>query len=862
MDDGDAGAAMREVSLDAQGTVRWRDTGDELRLFGANYCLMSGQDYRMAGRIGADRKAMIDEDMAQFARMGWTALRLCSWGDWENADREGNLVANEHLDLLDYLVAKARARGIYLLLTPIHTYDPAFPDEMGTPSSNVGFSRYFARDRMGADPASIAAQVRYIRQLLSHVNPYTGVALKDEPAIVFIEMINEPVQHPEHPEQALQYIDTLVDAVRSTGCTKPTFYNVTQDIAIAPIVRRSRVDGVTFGWYPSGLVAGHTLHGNFLPAVDAYPEMLRPELRGRPRIVYEFDQADLLTGTMYPAMARTFRSVGAQFATMFAYDELQTAPFNLSWQTHFLNLVHTPRKAMSAVIAAEAMRRLPAYASYGLYPQNTQFDDFRISYEEDLSELNAPDTFLYAGSTRSDPRDPVALQRLAGVGSSPIVQYEGTGAYFLDKLRDGLWRLEIYPDQVMVADPFAQPRPDRIVSRLLYRNWPMTVRLPDLGADYFRIPVRIPGNPSAGELRASGGRVPVEAGVWLLSRNEHVDRAALPARIARVGLDEFHVNARVAYPDEILNETPAEFASGAPIVVRAVVASNELPDDVSLWLRPAGQRGFGKPVPMQRASGNEYMAQLPSQEFAPGTVEFAISTASGGRVSTFPSSHAGGDPRQPWQWPFGPESPWSFRITGAGEAVRLFNPRKDFPQLQFVRISEKIRSDFFRIGAGDRNDEASLEMGLPEPGAEPLERYAGALYVGDVIAAHESRGGHEQAIEVRLRALAGRHKSLELELIERDGTAWRALVPAGTQWSTVRIPIEALEVSRSIHIPSPYPQLWDYWRESPSGRGAKGDQINVGAIERLQFTIFPNTGEHARDDAQGVAIESVSLVAQ
>ena len=58
-------------------------------------------------------------------------------------------------------------------------------------------------------------------------------------------------------------------------------------------------------------------------------------------------------------MARTFRSVGAQSATMFAYDMLRTAPFNLGWQTHFLNLVHTPRKAMSAVIAAEAMRRLP-----------------------------------------------------------------------------------------------------------------------------------------------------------------------------------------------------------------------------------------------------------------------------------------------------------------------------------------------------------------------------------------------------------------------------------------------------------------------------------------------------------------------
>ena len=77
----------------------------------------------------------------------------------------------------------------------------------------------------------------------------------------------------------------------------------------------------------------------------------------------EIDQADLLTGYLYPAMARTYRAVGAQFAAMFAYDMLRTAPFNLGWQTHYLNLVHTPKKAVSAVIAAEAMRRLPRFRS-------------------------------------------------------------------------------------------------------------------------------------------------------------------------------------------------------------------------------------------------------------------------------------------------------------------------------------------------------------------------------------------------------------------------------------------------------------------------------------------------------------------
>src|SRR5437879_13872505 len=107
--------------------------------------------------------------------------------------------------------------------------------------------------------------------------------------------------------------------------------------------------------------------------------MLRPERARSPRIVYEFDSPDLRTGYMYPAMTRTFRAVGAQFAAMFAYDMLRTASRNLGWQTHYLSLVYTPRKAMSAIIAAEAMRRLPRLGSYGSYPEHPRFGALPVS---------------------------------------------------------------------------------------------------------------------------------------------------------------------------------------------------------------------------------------------------------------------------------------------------------------------------------------------------------------------------------------------------------------------------------------------------------------------------------------------------
>src|SRR6476646_6112446 len=81
----------RVVYVDSAGVIRWSDSRKEVALFGANYTLPSASDFRAAGYLVSDRKKLIDEDMAQFARMGWDALRISFWGDWENSDHAGNL---------------------------------------------------------------------------------------------------------------------------------------------------------------------------------------------------------------------------------------------------------------------------------------------------------------------------------------------------------------------------------------------------------------------------------------------------------------------------------------------------------------------------------------------------------------------------------------------------------------------------------------------------------------------------------------------------------------------------------------------------------------------------------------------------
>lgn len=842
-----ASSTSPPLTIDREGVMRWRGDGTEVRLFGANYCAFASGDYRLAKRVGADMEKLIEADMAHFARMGWDGMRLCSWGDWESTDAKGNLVEDEHTRLMDYLIAKAKERGIGMLFSPVVTYGSAYADQMGNPAYQPGgLSATVERKAMGLDPAAIAAQVNYIRQSLNHVNPYTGLALKDDPAILFVEMINEPVHHPENLAQSISYINTLNDAVRSTGSRQITFHNYSQDFAIDDALAASKVQGVDFGWYPSGLVSGRNLKGNFLPAVDQYPAMLNRKLAARPRIVYEFDQGDLNTGYMYPAMARTFRSVGTQFAAIFAYDMLDTAPYNLSWQTHFINLVHTPRKAVSAVIAGEVMRRLPRMKGYGAYPENREFGDFKVSYEDDASQLNAVDAFMYAGDTASVPRRIASMTRLVGFGSSPVVTYQGTGAYFLDKVSDGVWRLEVYPHALLVSDPFAQPDPAKIVSRLYFNALPMVLQLPDLGSAFTATPLTTPANPAARVQLAVKGSFDVEPGVWLLSRARAVDAAKLPAMVGRVGMREYHVNAPQVYPDLVLNASAPEYVTGAPAAIRVNLASEQTPEAVEVYLRPAGAGEFGKPITLHRVGQFEYRADVDAM--AEGHYEFIVVQRNGSTATAFPGRVNG----QPGRWPFDAREVWRFTVTAAQRPLEIFNPARDIGGMTFVRTSEEERAPMFKLVPGQSSSDTAFALALPKTASAP-ERYAGALYIGERVAARGAAAAKANALSVRMRAAGGKRKALELFLIEKDGSSWRAEVVAGAQWSTTTVALDALTFAPSLLTPTPFPGDWNYWRRAPAARAhSKIAPLN---LERLELRVSRNQA----DDADAVDIESVQL---
>jgi hypothetical protein len=839
--------ANRAIYLDNQGVIRWQSDKQEVTLFGANYVLTTASDYRAAGYVHADRKKMIDEDMAQFARMGWDGMRLTFWGDWEGSDSAGNLIANDHLDLLDYLIAKARERGIYMLFSPIQLYGSNWPDALGD-TTEPGFGRYFGKAKMGTDSLALAAQVNYLHQILNHVNPYTKVALKDEPAILFIELVNEPWHHSDDIPGSVRYINALTDAVRATGCKKLVFYNVSQDFRIGTAIKQSKAQGVTFGWYPGGLVSGHELEGNYLRAVDEYPDMLRPELAKLPRIVYEFDTPDERTGTMYPAMARTFRSVGTQFVAMFAYDMLATASRNLGWQTHYLNLVYTPRKAMSAIIAAEAMRRLPRGVSYGPYPRNTRFGDFHVSYDENLGELVSKDAFLYAGTTRSVPPDPAALRRIAAYGSSPVVSYAGSGIYFLDKVRPGVWRLEVYPDAVPVRDPFEAPNPAKIVTRAISREWEMVVTLPDLGNSFTVQPV---GGGKA--LAVVGNRFSVTPGVYVLSASGPLDLTSIPKTIGEIGFTEFHPPPFDTVPLSVQTLAAAEYVTGRDMAISARIVDVTAPDSARVYVKPTAG-GFYRGFPMKPTAGYTYAATIPAGTLTEGLYQFVITVFRGDAAQTFPDGVAA----KPTDWDYSDERRWTLDVVSAQTPLRLFDPAQDADRLAFSRIGDAGRTGLFRVGVSPVTGRAVFHLELPvSPNGWSPADYTASLAIKPRIKARvETISG--DAVHVRLRGL-GAHQVLTVTLMEDDGTSWSAPVTVDSAWSEVSIPLASFTPARGVLLPEGFPGEWNYWVGPAAGRGAPGDHPQLDRIERLQLSLRKEAGVAVTPGSYGVEVEWVVL---
>lgn len=845
-------AAARQaykIKVDKNGVMRRSDTGEEVSYYGTNLTTPFAHAYRALGYLGVDRKQAIDRDVYHMARLGLNAFRLHLW-DAELADSAGNLISNEHLDLLDYLLSQLRQRGIDVVLTAQTNFGNGYPEK----NIDTGAFTYdFEKCNIHEDKKAQAIQENYLRQLAAHVNPYTGLSYAADNGIIAMEINNEPC-HSGTKEEVTAYINRMAKALRKKGWDKPIFYNVSHNPLVRSAYYDAKIDGTTYQWYPIGLVAGHERKGNFLPYVDNYDITWKnlPAYGSMARIVYEFDPADILYSYMYPAITRTFRKEGFQWITQFAYDPTDMARFNTEYQTHFLNLAYTPAKAISMMIAAEAARQIPRGADYGSYPQNTHFGNFTVDGIADISILNDARHYYHTRSTDAKPADISTLEHIVGTGSSPLVTYNGTGAYFLDKLDDNTWRLEIMPDVILTEDPFEKPSLNREVGQIVYGSHPIKLAIPAIGNNYYYTALNS-GNDNNGN--ATEGSFEAYPGVYLLSLSadaaekwsastpfgtetastplgnmtlgEYVAPAASEASLPRIK----HVAARAIAKGSPLH-IEADATAGCAKIDSLVV----YPDDVSFW------RNDNTVYPMKRVEGKPYTwsVDIPVPEWKE-KMEYNIVAYSGGKAVTFPDATAG----TPLSW-------------DAPDGRQMYVTNIISPETPLMLLSIRQHDANTEAGTIPDNRRAWLREDLQSPLGKDTELFSYRpqsqrdiaiirSYVEPLLADKAVTEGKSHIVAQIPGAKD--YKTIEIGFIASDGTTW--LAPINLKNGVGEVSLDKLQKRVTELVPAAYPTFLG--RTYDGTATAKPFDIN-----KMQYVVVRITPEETSFEPR-IQIEAIYL---
>lgn len=833
-----------DVVVDAKGVLRWQKTKREVALFGVNYTTPFAYSYRALGLVGADREKAIDQDVYHLSRLGLDAFRLHVW-DIEITDTLGNLQQNDHLRLLDYLITKLKARGIKIILTPIAYWGNAYPEPKNT---GPGFSSIYDKGQAYTNPRAIRAQENYLGQFLNHRNQYTGLLNRQDPDIIAYEVCNEPNYHPPLAP-VLSFANRMVAAMRATGYAKPIFYNITESPSVKDAILDANVQGVSFQWYPENLVSGHELKGNFLPYVDQYPLPYTGDKRfdKRAKMVYEFESADVLQPIMYPSMARSFRAAGFQWATQFAYDPLGIAFANTEYQTHYLNLAYTPAKAISMLVASKLFHSMTRGQAVPRYPADSVVGPARISYRQQLSQWNTPGEFYYTNNTIDNPVKVAALRHVAGVGSSKVVQYGGSGAYFLDQLAPGVWRLEVMPDAVPLSDPFATASLRKAVTRIEWNAQPLTIALTDLGAD-FQVKGLNEGNTMQNQ--ASAGHLTVRPGAYLLTKAGRDARAYTAQTLDGTHqLGEFVAPPATAGAPQVRHQPVAQATAGQPLTITATVAGAGPQDSVLL----VAQHYYGptRTLPMQQTGANTLTASVPAALTYPGLLRYWVVLKKADQPAlTFP----GGQPGAPRDWDFyAGAAPWQVALVAPTALLPLFEARTDHDAVEAKGIADAAYTDYATNASGAlalRLVVAPPKAGQPAPAAGPaaaLRAYLGTKTAGRVS---DLRNFKELVIKVASNQPAV--TQLRVVLVTRDAVAYEAAVPLVAGATEARVLLSALRPAPLLLTPRPYPGFLPL-----TYTPASSPAFQLADAEALQVIVAQPIGlsEPLRVDLESVVVQ-------
>lgn len=149
-----------------------------VRFYGTN---ISGNSYYL-DREQADRFA------DRMAACGFNQIRI-HHHDEPLTDTVSTRLQPKPMDQLEYLIAALKKRGIYITTDLYVSRFPGRGEIPEFPDRELGMGEY--KGLFWLMDSVYENWKEYCRAFLNHVNPYTGLALKDDPVLISLNIINE-----------------------------------------------------------------------------------------------------------------------------------------------------------------------------------------------------------------------------------------------------------------------------------------------------------------------------------------------------------------------------------------------------------------------------------------------------------------------------------------------------------------------------------------------------------------------------------------------------------------------------------------------------------------------------------------------
>lgn len=183
-------------------------TGRRIRFFGINFCAQND----FPTHSDADKVA------AHLAKLGFNVVRIHhadSNGSplWDKKAPGRHTFDAEAIDRLDYLIGALKQQGIYSNVN-LHV-SRTFWTSDGFPEGVKQLPGKFNKRIDHVDRRMIALQKDFARDMLTHVNPYTGLSYAADPAVAFVEINNEnSLIHWNSPQERFDYFENLPEPFR------------------------------------------------------------------------------------------------------------------------------------------------------------------------------------------------------------------------------------------------------------------------------------------------------------------------------------------------------------------------------------------------------------------------------------------------------------------------------------------------------------------------------------------------------------------------------------------------------------------------------------------------------------------------